>query len=246
MINCSDQLQRPAARVPRQPYLTAPALDLVDERRALRLYLREEKLERAKRWSLLVFAAFITHWRRASFSTAQLSTADRWFRDMDRSEAVALANYRRLARDLRRAVAFDRTAFLDGLAQEIVHHSLRDPKELYRALRTAFPAARSTRRAGIQPLPMLSLSDGTAAVSTDERAEAWRAHFAKQEAGTAVSLEEYPLVYSRATVYQRELDMQLVPALPTIERLILTARRARSRAGRSVCRVSAARYSFHC
>ena len=170
-------LQQPPARVPRQPYLTAATLDLVAERRALRLYLRADRTERDRRWFLLVFAAFLTNCRGASFSHAQLSVADRWFRDMDRSEAVALANYRRLARALRRAVAIDRTAYLDSLAAEVVHHSLRDPKELYKALRKAFPAARSARRASIQPLPMLTLADGTAALSTAARAEAWRAHF---------------------------------------------------------------------
>ena len=221
-------LRRPPDRVPHQPYISASTLDLVDERKALRLYLRAERHEKARRWSLLVFAAFITHWRGSSLAPAQLQVADRWFRDMDRSEAIALANYRRLARSLRRAVAMDRAAYLDGIAQDVAHHSLRDPKELYRALRKAFPAARSARRASVQPLPMLSLADGSTALTTDMRAEAWRAHFATQEAGTAVSSEEYPQEYARTTVHPRVLDMQLVPALPTIERLILTARRARA------------------
>ena len=224
----SNQLAQPAAPMPRQPYIAAPTLDIVAERQELRAWLRHALAERCRRWLLIGFAAFIVHRDGLCFNPAQISVAEAWLHDLDRAEAVALANYRRLARALRRAVAIDRAAYLDSLAHNITHHSLRDPKELYRSLRKAFPAARSARRSGILPLPMLRMADDTTASSTAARAEAWRAHFADQEAGTKICPEDYPSAFDSTTIQAHTLDMRVVPSLGVVERLILAAKRARA------------------
>ena len=167
------------------------------------------------------------HTRGADFTVAQLQVADRWLRDADSAEAVVLANYRRLAGALRKAVANDRAQYLDGLAAEVAHGNLGDAKSLYRVLRRAFPAARSSKRQGILPLPALKLEDGTYAQTT-ERASAWRSHFAAQEAGVAVDDAGYQRAFSASVLQPRSLDAQLLPTLAAVEQHILAAKTSRA------------------
>ena len=223
-----SQLETPTDTPSRQPYITPATLDLVRERRELRPQLRVVTAARQHRWLLIVFAAFVCHASDATFSEAQLRTAERWLREADHVEAITLASYRRLTFALRRAVAFDRVAYLDGLAAEVAAGSLGDPKVLYRTLRRAFPAAKPSRRRSIEPLPALLLQDGTFAQSTEERGEAWRSHFAQQEAGVAVDEAGYAKAFDNCHLQTRELDVAMLPSLPAIETHVLTAKTAKA------------------
>ncbi|CAE7435991.1 tyrP-A, partial [Symbiodinium necroappetens] len=222
-------LEPDATPVPRQPYLSAATLEIVKARQDSRVRLKFLCRERAYRWKLISFAAFVNHAGHLSFSHARTAVADRWLRDLDGEEARMLAHHVRLGRDIRRSVAFDRTHYLDGLASEVAQGNIGDAKALYRVLRRAFPAARSARRQGITPLPMLMLEDGTVAQTTSARAEAWRTHFSAQEAGIAVSGPEYAEAFAHCTIIQaRSLDVSLVPTLATVEKHILATKSARA------------------
>ncbi|CAE7705799.1 tyrP-A, partial [Symbiodinium necroappetens] len=223
-----SSISPPDSRTTTRPYLSQHSLDIVDERRPIRVALRDAHGERIRKWQLIVLVAFLLHARGQAFSQAQTQIADRWLKEADAWEASMLANYKRLARMLRRSVAADRIAYLDRLAQEVAGGHLGDPKSLYRVLRQAFPAARSARRQGIQPLPMLQLSDGTFARNTAERAEAWRSHFAAQEAGHKVDDSGYVKAFERHCIVEHSLDIQVVPTLSALERHILASRNARA------------------
>ena len=68
---------------------------------------------------------------------------------------------------------------------------LKNPANLYGAVRKGFPTARSARRSGLKPLPAVLKPDGAMAVTPAERSECWRQRFAGQEAGVVVDDGEY-------------------------------------------------------
>ena len=122
---------RPAAT---QPCVSAHAQRLVTLRQALRKYLKKEALERHRRHLICVFAAFWLHTRGDAFSDGQRRTMDRWFREMDISEAEALSHLHLYGFYLRKQVAADRRQYLQKLADNVKLHDLRHPKELYTRL----------------------------------------------------------------------------------------------------------------
>ena len=223
-LQVGEALASPAQEQPRQPYLTADTLLLVRERAHARSSLKAVSAERQHRWRLIIFAAFVTNTAQQAFSPAQTRTADSWLRDADLVEAELLASHLLLVRRLRQAVATDRIQYLDGLVTEVAHQTVGDAKALYKVLRRAFPAARSARRQTNTPLPMLKLADGTVAATTDERAEAWRAHFAAQEAGIEVTDQDYAIAFAEVGIQARDLDISCVPTLAAVERNILAAK----------------------
>ena len=64
---------------------------------------------------------------------------------------------RRYTKQLRSGVKADRLAYLQGLVDNVALQDLRNPAALYAAVRKAFPAARSSRRSGLRPLPAVIL-----------------------------------------------------------------------------------------
>ncbi|CAE7371745.1 tyrP-A [Symbiodinium sp. CCMP2592] len=223
-----DAIVRHGPTVPRQPYLTTNTLDLIQERKALRPALKNEAQERRLRWLILGFGAFILHSRGDSFNDAQLALADSWMRTVDRNEAVVVANYRRTAFALRRAVAADKAAHIQVLADDLAARNIQDSRSLYQALRKVFPSARASRRSSARALPMLQLDDGSFATTTSDRAEAWRRHFASQEAGTLVTPDEYAADLQASEVLPWQLDMRVPPTLAKVEQLIISAKRGKA------------------
>ncbi|CAE7700056.1 rsmH [Symbiodinium sp. CCMP2592] len=172
-------------------YRLIATLALVRVRQALRRYLSQEAQETHRRLQLIGFAAFVSLRRGLPFSQTAVARADFWLRAMDVSEASAAALLRWYGRQLRTAVARDRQHYLEGLVTNAAQVDLRSPKDLYKAIRKAFPAARAARRSGIVPLPALVLADGTMAATTEDRALGWRTHFSAQEAGEEVTTADY-------------------------------------------------------
>ncbi|CAE7570946.1 tyrP-A [Symbiodinium necroappetens] len=213
---------------PRQPYLSRATLDIVEERHALRASLKGWAREVTRRRMMIAFAAFVLHTRQDAFRAEGIAVADRWLREADQADAIALANYRRSTRSLRRAVALDRSDYLARLASEVASGSIGNAKALYKVLRKAFPASRPAKRLQLQPLPMLRLADGTMARTTSERAQAWRSHFASQEAGVQASDDEYAAAFAQSQPFPRTLDVSMLPTLASVEGHILAARNAKA------------------
>ncbi|CAE7837830.1 tyrP-A [Symbiodinium sp. CCMP2592] len=183
---CSTDQPRPL-----QAYLASTTLDIVYHRQALRKYLSQEAGELRRRLSLIAFAAFVLHTQGRRFNPNAVARADFWLRAMDVSEAAAVALLHWYGKQLRVAVANDRRTYLQGLTLSAAQADFRNPRDLYQAIRKAFPAAKASRRSHILPLPILYRADGTVASTTDARAQCWTTHFAAQEGGVVVSAEEY-------------------------------------------------------
>ena len=184
-------LVQPSGRAPRQAYANPEALQLISHRRALQEYLRAEDAERARRLLLIAWAAFRHALAGSVFTEVTRARADIWLTQIDQSRALAQAIFRWMGGQLRCAIAAGKRRYLQSLVEHAAGLRLNQAKELYGAVRKAFPAAKSARRGLLQPLPMLVDSTGRPMATPDERAECWRAHFAHQEAGDLVTEEEY-------------------------------------------------------
>ena len=178
-------------QLPRQPYLTPATLELVAWRRACRAYLAHERSELNRRRLLLAYAAFVHCRRQTAFTQQHRLVVSRWFFELDVSLARAAHGVQVSCKLIRQAVRRDRLSYLESLKQRVASQDLKNPKELFRSLRAAFPQARSARRTGFRPLPQLLLEDGSFATDSQARAERWGSYFAALEAGRAVSPEEY-------------------------------------------------------
>ncbi|CAE7027633.1 hypothetical protein AK812_SmicGene8811 [Symbiodinium microadriaticum] len=217
----TDTAPEDVATRPRQPFLSADTLSVVQLRKALRQYLRHEQRERHRRILLIAFAAFRLHTEHTGLTAQAVAAADRWFRHMDCSEAQALCALHLSTKTIRRKVAADRAQYLSGLATQAMSCTLRDPWALYQAVRRAFPSARPSRRSAFKPLPSLLLADGTRAASFEDRNEGWRAHFAMQEAGDKIAPADYTahfFTYRRKPAWS--FDVSVVPSLRQIETVI--------------------------
>ncbi|CAE7240749.1 unnamed protein product [Symbiodinium microadriaticum] len=216
-------------KLPSQPYLTAGTLELVDFCRELRQYLRQETRERERRLQMIAFASFILFTRGEGFSDRGRCAANRWLWELDLSEARGAALLRHFVTRVRNAVKADRRAYLQGLVSEVGQCQIRDPQALYRALRRAFPTARSARRSSLTPLPAVIVKDDQLAVTPADKTECWRKHFGDQEAGEAVDASQYLDAYSaqrsRRVV---EFDPKAVPTLFEIEQTIIGLKRAKA------------------
>ena len=128
-----------AHRQPNQSFVSDQALDFIDRRKALRVYIQQEETEQHRRLKLIAFAAFVHGWRGTAFTPANRAAACRWLSDIDHSIARAAALLRYFAKQVRRQVAQDRRDYLLSLTQQVQDSNPRDPQALYRAVRKAFP-----------------------------------------------------------------------------------------------------------
>ena len=221
-------LSESQSRAPKQPFLTEATVELVDTCRALRAYLRDELQERRHRLMMICFAALrllVTH---ATFSTQAVRRADRWLTVMDYSESRAAALLRYFNVRARRAVHHDRIHYLQGLVSVAGKCELRDSQAFYRAVRKAFPTARSSRRSAFVPLPAIVLASGEYAVTPADKAEAWRAHFGAQEAGVPVDEEGYLAAYRQCQRPSVPFDLAALPSLAELEQAVLQTNRAKA------------------
>ena len=233
---CAWQVARsPPQAKPRQAYLTPETLVLVRKRQAYREYMAQECKERRRRLLLVIFAAFCHNKRRSVFTPDKLDLIWCWFLEVDVSIARAARYLQLSGPSIRRAVRQDRFAYLDGLKRRLEVQDLRNSRELFAALRLAFPQSRKSRRTGFNPLPQVQLPDGTFAASAEERHMRWGTHFAEQEAGFLVSPERYQreLHEQKSCALEQRAGLPVfswraLPGLAEVERLILSARRRKA------------------
>ncbi|CAE7409934.1 unnamed protein product [Symbiodinium sp. CCMP2456] len=218
------------ARQLTQPHISPDSLALIDTCRALRAYLRREAREREHRLKIIAFASFVLLWNGATFSPQGAAAADQWLWQMDWSEARAVALLKYFVAASRRAVRTDRTTYLQGLVTLVCESQISDPKALYRAVRKAFPSARSARRSSFTPLPSLILpSKGVLAVTQEEKTEGWRQHFSAQEAGEPMDSVGYlATLQDRLSRDVVPFDINDVPSLFEIEQIIMGLKKAKA------------------
>ena len=166
-------------RQAKQTYTNAEALSLIDCRRA-QDYLQAEDKERARRLKLIAWAALRSYCQGLPCTSEARVRARRWLSQIDHSRAAALAIYRVFGIQLRCAIAAGKRSYLSSLVSQAAQFGLGQAKELYGAIRKAFPTARSSRRSSLHPLPMLVDAKGESIVTSEGRAECWRAHFARR------------------------------------------------------------------
>ena len=221
-----------APAAPQQPYLQQDTLSLVQERSAYRVYIRQETQELRRRRLLMVFAAFLLHARHRAFDDLRLQTLHLWFWQMHVSVARAMLFLVRTGSHVRHAVRRDRRQYLDNIKQDVACQDIKNSKELFAALRRAFPCTRSARRGGLKPLPQLLMADGSPAVTREERMQRWRSFFAEQEAGFEVTDDQYVLELSAQKQLQADrasvFDWQIVPTLRETEALIHQQRKGKA------------------
>ena len=204
---------------PVQPHVGAHAQRLVHLRQGLRQYLRQESAERKRRQLICAFVAFWLNLHGRAFDARQRSTMDRWFRDLDLSEAEALSRLHLYGFYLRKQVAADRRQYLQQLADNVKLQDLRNPQALYQAVRKAFPSARSSRRSAYRPLPAVTDDQGNLVVTPEDRAERWCAFFGAQEAGFSATDQRYVEHMAATPKLQPHtvFDIQVVPTLAELE-----------------------------
>ncbi|CAE7561232.1 CFDP2 [Symbiodinium sp. CCMP2456] len=222
-----------AAAAPRQSFLTGDTMKLVDARKALRAYLKQEEAELARRYQLIGFAGFVLHMQGRTFSERARARAGLWLRDVEVSIARAWASLGLACRLLRHAVRTDRNQYLEKLAHEVTLADLSRPKQLYQRARKAFPKAASARRSRFTALPAVETNDGLLATTAEDRAECWREHFADQECGVPTSPRAF-----QERLFQADrrhhvggspvFDVSLLPSLSSIEAAVLGLRRAKA------------------
>ena len=180
-----------SSKSPRQQYLQQSTLEIVRVRGALRRYARQEAQELRRRRLLVAFAAFVLHVKDAAFQEEHLDKVQIWFWQLHVSIARATLLLMRSGESVRKAVRSDRKAYLAEVQTRVARQDIRNPRELFQALRKAFPATFSARRGGFKPLPQLLTEQGEVALTSEERMHRWRTFFADQEAGFPVSDAQY-------------------------------------------------------
>ncbi|OLP89784.1 hypothetical protein AK812_SmicGene28712 [Symbiodinium microadriaticum] len=219
----------PTSQSPAHPSLSEHTRRLVDYRRALRQYLRQEAAERRRRHLIYGFVALWLHARNRSFDLAQRHTLDRWFRELDISEAEALSRLHLFGFYLRKQVALDRRRYLQDLADNVKLQDLRNPRALYQAVRKAFPSARSARQSSFRPLPAVTDAQGKLVTTSEDRAERWRSFFGDQEAGFPATDQDYVVHMREGPRLQSThvFDIGAVPTLPELENVLHRTMRSR-------------------
>ncbi|CAE7840747.1 unnamed protein product [Symbiodinium sp. CCMP2592] len=200
-----------ASRQPQQPYVAPGTLDIVAFRKSLQAYLREGRAEARRRLLMLGFAALVLNQQNGQFTA-----------HVDYSDALAVALFRWWGNRLRDTVAADKRAYLQGLVDDASQIGIGRPKDLYAAIRKAFPTAKSSRRSSLAPLPMLLDKHGEPVASPAERDECWRLHFAEQEAGTLVSEAVYVEKAREQRSFSKQVfDIGVLPSLAIVEQVLL-------------------------
>ena len=211
-------------RRPRQTYLSPSSLAAVDERKQLRRFVSDARKAFRQLWLTAVLAAWHLGVRGLVFGVSGLAMLSANARDF--CLAIALAGHflQVATPKVRQAVKQDRIAYLRSLSDAVTLCDLRDPRRLYQSLRRAFPALRPAKRSGTVPLPMLVRPDGSVVASVQDKAECWRLHFSDQEAGLAITPEEYPAVFSTQMPYAQShhvpFCLRTVPHLAEVEDIL--------------------------
>ena len=222
----------PSPPAPQQVYLSDTTLSLVQSRKAYRRYVHQEEQELRRRRLMVAFAGFVHLLRGSSFDPRALALVAHWTWEMQISIARGAWALMHLGRDVRREVRADRCRYLRSVAGSVALCDPRRPKELYRAIRRAFPAARSNRQAAHSPLPCVALEDGTVATDYEARCRRWQSYFAEQEAGEPVDAQGYIDGFlSQRTLAQQigpVFDLDCVPTLMEIEQSLLALPRRKA------------------
>ncbi|CAE7288476.1 unnamed protein product, partial [Symbiodinium necroappetens] len=163
-----------------------------------------------------------------TFSSEATSTAQQWLTDIDISIARAISGMDQLTESIRRAVRIDRTAYLQGLVDNLSLKEVLQPQRLFAAVRKAFPQARSARRAALRPLPAIKGEDGSLVTDPAARNERWRAFFAEQEVERALQSLAYGKASGPDGVTAEELRIapqaSAITAFPLFLKATLAAR----------------------
>ncbi|CAE6971530.1 unnamed protein product, partial [Symbiodinium sp. CCMP2592] len=224
------QLQAPPK--PRQCYLTPETLELVQHRAALRAYIKQEQQESSRRLVLIAFAALVSHTQRVRLTPGAATRAARWLAEIDVSIARAVIELRRSTQAIRVAVKVDRTAYLQGLAAQVSLCDLREPRKLFAAVRRAFPAAKTSKRSSFVPLPAIRLENGEMAATPEQRNQRWREYFGSQEAGQAVTDEQYVSLFQQPDIpvlpEGPSFCVRDLPTLLDLEEHLLSAKKGKA------------------
>ena len=219
----SQAMNRTAA-LPRQSFLTADTMHLVDIRKALRTYLRQEERALNQLRLMFGFAGFVLHSQQRSAAASARARARHSLHALNVSIARAWSMLNHTCRLLREAVKRDRNRYLQQLVQEVGLADLSCPKQLYRKVRRAIPKAAAARRSGFVALPAVELLDGSLATSGEAKEQRWREHFAEQESGTPVTKDEYSALVLRSDGDRAAgsfvFDPRLLPSMLSIETAI--------------------------
>ena len=216
----------------RQTFLSAATMQLVEARKDLRKYLRQEEIELKRRYQLIGFAAFILQRRGQAAPSHIAARAAFWLRSLHVSIARAWSYLNHTCEALRGAVRRERNQYLDQLVKEVGQTGVGCPKQLFYRARKAFPKASSARRSRFVALPAVELENGDLAVSSDDRMQRWRAHFADQESGVPADGEDYSKLFC-AVDLQRPcnpvlFDQAMLPSLVALESSVLDLKRAKA------------------
>ena len=214
----------PASAKPLQTYLTQATMRLVVLRKECRLHLRALKARARRRCLSLWFLGWRAAMAARPWCPSEAVAAMRWVRGLLPWIGRASLLIFRYGRLIRAGAKADRIAYLDGLVQAVSLADLKDPKQLFRQVRAAFPQARSARRPAFTPLPAVLDSNGQLAACAEARFECWRLHFASQEAGEVCQHADYRQVLcdqkGARTRPGTVFDIHCVPTLTAVEQTV--------------------------
>ena len=214
----------PAQAKAHQTYITGDTLRLIAWRRTCRQRLRELRAQSEQR----ILTVGLLGWRLAlrfgGLPSANVVRILAWARGLLPWIGQAAMLVHRSGKLVKHCARADRVAYLDGLVKGVSLADLRDPKQLFRQVRAAFPQARSSRRASFIPLPAVLDSKGRLAASAEARFECWRQHFASQEAGEPCPDADYCMRLSLQKAASPSsgpvFDIACVPTLTAVEQTL--------------------------
>ena len=217
---------------PRQSFLTEATLQLVEVRKGIRLYLKQEEAELRCRYTRIGFGAFFLNVQGRSVDARAGRQVERWLRDIHISIARAWSFLGHTCRALRDAVRTDRNRYLDQLARDVGLADVSCPQQLYRRVRKAFPKAATSRRTKFTSLPAVELLDGSLAPTNAAKEQRWREHFAEQESGVPVDAQKFQHLLTAADAHRSGaavcFDSAMLPSLLSLETTILGLQRAKA------------------
>ena len=224
----ATEVCEPPVVQPTNEYLTPATLALVWERRDYRRYIRAEERELERRLQMIAFGAFILHLQHGTFTPAAHRSIGEWLQAIDISIARALERFYELTHAIKAAVRRDRVAYLSSLAQAVTLQDLRRPKDLFAAVRRAFPGAAAARRQKFRPLPAVRLASGELAKTPLEKTRRWTEFFQEQEGGCQVTAGAYKEAYAHPTIPVLPagpvVSMAALPTLGELEQQLLSAK----------------------
>ncbi|OLP95114.1 hypothetical protein AK812_SmicGene22806 [Symbiodinium microadriaticum] len=207
-------------------------LQLVEVRKGIRLYLKQEEAELRCRYTRIGFGAFFLNVQGRSVDARAGRQVERWLRDIHISIARAWSFLGHTCRALRDAVRTDRNRYLDQLARDVGLADVSCPQQLYRRVRKAFPKAATSRRTKFTSLPAVELLDGSLAPTNAAKEQRWREHFAEQESGVPVDAQKFQHLLTAADAHRSGaavcFDSAMLPSLLSLETTILGLQRAKA------------------